>query len=210
MDTRMRGWPVLLASLTVLPAAACNRQAETPTVASAPPSAVQEAPERRDARLTTNVQAKLYAEEAVRGRDIAVIADQSVVTLRGTVESDAAKQRALSLAREVEGVTQVKDELRVETARAQPPQAVARGTAGEPRAEGSTPTAVANEAVQPGWTTTRIQAQYFVNPEIKPWNIDVTTSSNGVVTLWMPDSIWSILPSSVAVPVVTTMPRACP
>ena len=37
--------------------------------------------------------------------------------------------------------------------------------------------------MQPAWITTKIQAQYFVNREIKPWNIDVTTHSNGVVTL---------------------------
>lgn len=35
----------------------------------------------------------------------------------------------------------------------------------------------------PAWITTKIQAQYFVNPDIKPWNIDVSTRSNGTVTL---------------------------
>jgi hyperosmotically inducible protein len=173
---------LLLASFMVLPAAACNRQAETPPAATNPPPAVQESPERRDARITTGVQAKLYSEEAVRGRDIAVIADQSIVTLRGSVDSDAAKQRALSLARDVEGVTEVRDELRVQTATVQPRRSAARGAAGEQRGE-DTPTTGTNETVEPGWTTTKIQAQYFVNPEIKPWNIDVTTSSNGVVTL---------------------------
>lgn len=39
------------------------------------------------------------------------------------------------------------------------------------------------QSTTPGWITTKIQAQYFANPEIKPWNIDVTTSSEGVVTL---------------------------
>jgi osmotically-inducible protein OsmY len=36
---------------------------------------------------------------------------------------------------------------------------------------------------EPGWITTKIRAQYWVNPEIRPWNIDVTTSNGGVVTL---------------------------
>ena len=33
-----------------------------------------------------------------------------------------------------------------------------------------------------GWITTKIQSQYL-HPGLKPWNIDVTTSPGGVVTL---------------------------
>jgi osmotically-inducible protein OsmY len=40
--------------------------------------------------------------------------------------------------------------------------------------------AIANS---PAWITTKIHAQYFLAPEIKPWNIDVTTSSGGIVEL---------------------------
>ena len=45
------------------------------------------------------------------------------------------------------------------------------------------PAAGVDAETSPAWITTKIQAQYFVNPEIKPWNIDVTTTSDGVVTL---------------------------
>ena len=37
-----------------------------------------------------------------------------------------------------------------------------------------------------------------------------TWRKSGVVRLWMPESIWLILPSSVALPVATTMPVAWP
>jgi osmotically-inducible protein OsmY len=35
----------------------------------------------------------------------------------------------------------------------------------------------------PAWITAKIQSQYYLNPELKPWRIDVDTSSSGVVTL---------------------------
>jgi osmotically-inducible protein OsmY len=44
-------------------------------------------------------------------------------------------------------------------------------------------TASSDHTREPGWITTKIQAQYFVNPDIRPWNIDVSTTSQGVVTL---------------------------
>ena len=181
--TRTRAWRLLLASVLVVPLAGCKREPEPTPAAGNAPAAVQEAPERRDTRITTQVQAKLYSEDLVRNSDISVVAEQGVVTLRGSVESEAAKQRALSLARDVNGVTEIKDEMRVEAATAASGQRADRRPASEPAAEGSAGTTGANETRQPGWITTKIQAQYFVNPEIKPWSIDVTTSSNGVVTL---------------------------
>jgi osmotically-inducible protein OsmY len=98
------------------------------------------------------------------------------VTLRGVVETEQARQQAITLAKGVEGVTAVNDELRVAeaaTAETAPlsPGSEAIGTAGR------------DDAREPAWITTKIQAQYFVNPEIKPWNIDVTTHSDGVVIL---------------------------
>ena len=133
-----------------------------------------------DSWIETSVQAQYYANDAVRGRNISVDAEQGVVTLRGTVETDAAKQQAVTLARGVEGVRSVNDELQVATE-----------TAGNQAGEAG-PVATGKDAVgtagtdnerSPGWITTKIQAQYFVNPEIKPWNIDVTTNSGGVVVL---------------------------
>jgi hypothetical protein len=56
----------------------------------------------------------------VRGRNITVDANDGVVTLRGTVENEQAKQQALALAKNVEGVSSVNDELRIETAAATP------------------------------------------------------------------------------------------
>lgn len=131
---------------------------------------------RTDAQITTMVQAKYFADDSIRSRDIDVETENGRVTLRGTVADDASKQRAVTLARGVEGVKDVNEELQVRsestTARREPPNS----RVGEVGTSGT-------EINAPWWITTKIQAQYFVSPEIKPWTIDVTTQSGGAVTL---------------------------
>jgi hyperosmotically inducible protein len=130
----------------------------------------------RDARITTAVQAKFYTEELTRGRAIDVSAEDGVVTLRGTVTTEPAKQRAMELARGVDGVTRVADQLQVRESTT----ASARGD-GPPTVAGTTGSD--SNPVDRAWITTKIQAQYFADSELKPWAIDVTTESNGVVML---------------------------
>jgi hyperosmotically inducible protein len=71
------------------------------------------APKVDDAALTSRLMTQLSSEPLVKSADIQVTARNGVLVLAGTVPSTAAKQRALTLAREVEGVTQVVDRLRV-------------------------------------------------------------------------------------------------
>ena len=167
----------ILAAAVVAGAGACSREERAPEAAAVQPPSPNAPAVRDDATITTSVQAKYYGSDEVRGRDITVVARDGVVTLRGAVDSEAVKQRAVALAREVEGVTRVDDELRVETASH-------AATPGVPPAEQATGTSGrSGDPAAPVWITTKIQAQYFVNPEIKPWNIDVTTGNGGVVTL---------------------------
>jgi hyperosmotically inducible periplasmic protein len=168
----------VLASILVM-ALGCNRS-ETPAETRETPAAstTPAAEQRTDAPIVTNVQAKYYQDDLVRGRDIAVYGDDGTVTLRGSVPSADAKQRAVELARSVDGVRDVKDELQVRAT----PQTVA-ATPGETDRDTAGTAGRVENTVEPAWITTRIQAQYFANPEVKPWNVDVTTASNGVVTL---------------------------
>jgi osmotically-inducible protein OsmY len=154
----------------------CNR--EEPVAEQT--SAAQPAERQDDAWITTSLQGRFYADDAVRGRNVNVSTQNGVVTLQGTVDSETARQRAVAIAREVDGVTDVQDQLRVDTA------AATTGTTDRPdtATRDEQPTGTTGDLdTTPGWITTKIQAQYFVNPEIKPWNIDVTTANNGVVTL---------------------------
>jgi hyperosmotically inducible periplasmic protein len=70
--------------------------------------------DRPDAWLTTKVTSKLATELDVRARDVDVDTENAVVTLSGVVRSSQEAQEAERLARETEGVREVRNELRVE------------------------------------------------------------------------------------------------
>ena len=173
-----------LAVVVLSTGAACNREESAPASSAQSPAGqargTATSQPTDDTSITTTLQAKYYTDDTVRGRDISVTTDDGVVTLKGNVESEDAKTRALALAREVPGVTRVEDQLRV--AAAGDATAARRDPAAGPASD-VTGTSGATSERQPGWITTKIQAQYFINPEIKPWNIDVTTSNKGVVLL---------------------------
>jgi osmotically-inducible protein OsmY len=86
-----------------------------PSSTAAPSATAQQtvAPKVDDAAVTRRLMTKLSSERLVKGADIQVTAKSGVLLLEGTVPSTAAKQRALTLARETEGVTQVVDRIRV-------------------------------------------------------------------------------------------------
>lgn len=165
--------------LLIFGATGCRNEPPKEDTATAAPGTAQPAGStepRADTRITTAVQAKFYAEELTRGRVIDVAAENGVVTLRGTVATASEKQRAVELARGVEGVTSVTDQLQVRDTTA----AAGRG------AEPSTVTGTAgsdSNRLDRAWITTKIQARYFADSDIKPWAIDVTTGSGGAVTL---------------------------
>jgi hyperosmotically inducible protein len=66
-----------------------------------------------DAWITSRVHSKFIGEDLLKDSDINVDTKDHVVTLRGTVPSAAAKSRAISEAKEVEGVKSVVDHLTV-------------------------------------------------------------------------------------------------
>ena len=66
-----------------------------------------------NASLTAKIKSKMALDDTVEARNINVDTSGSVVTLSGVVRSNAARARALQLARETEGVTSVVDRLEV-------------------------------------------------------------------------------------------------
>jgi osmotically-inducible protein OsmY len=161
----MRKVNVIAATLTALVvSAACNTAPKTEAPASTPEA--QQSNPISDGLIVTTIQSKYYGSSAVKGRDIDVDAENGVVTLTGKVDTEGAKQEAITLAKATTGVNRVEDRLTVATA-------TDRSMARLPQPE----------AHSPAWITTKIQAQYFTHPGLKPWNIDVSTSPRGVVTL---------------------------
>jgi hypothetical protein len=69
-----------------------------------------------DAGVTTKIKSKFAADDLVKAHEINVTTQDHIVTLSGNVENAAAKQQAVRLARETEGVRDVIDDLRVDTA----------------------------------------------------------------------------------------------
>lgn len=66
-----------------------------------------------DAGITTNVKTKLAADDTVKAYQVDVDTQNRVVTLSGNVETTAAKDRAVVIARETDGVRDVIDQIRV-------------------------------------------------------------------------------------------------
>jgi hyperosmotically inducible protein len=71
------------------------------------------APAMTDAEITTAVKAKLAADEPSRLVTVGVDTREGTVHLSGTVENEAARARAVELARTIPGVRAVVNELRV-------------------------------------------------------------------------------------------------
>lgn len=61
--------------------------------------------------LTAKIKSKMALDDTIKGSHIDVDTDNGVVTLTGTVRSEAEHKRALQLARETAGVTSVTDKL---------------------------------------------------------------------------------------------------
>jgi osmotically-inducible protein OsmY len=64
-----------------------------------------------EAALTSKIKAKMTLDDNVRARSIDVTTTGTTVTLRGTVRSVDEHDRAVKLARETAGVTQVVDQI---------------------------------------------------------------------------------------------------
>ena len=122
MTTKRTIFPVLAASVIAIGLAGCANWGHSNTAANgntaAPKSSAAAEPARgpvqtaSDAAITAKVKTALGADDLVKARNINVDTVRGEVTLNGSVGSAAEKERAISLAKRVEGVTNVKDNLR--------------------------------------------------------------------------------------------------
>jgi hyperosmotically inducible periplasmic protein len=149
-----------------------------------------------DAGITTAVKSKLAADSTVKAYEINVDTRNHVVTLSGEVQSSAAKDQALRLARETDGVRDVVDRLQVgETAATSgvgidydkpnlntdvDDKAKAKGKeAGHKAAEAADK---AGGVVTDAALTSAVKAKFLADSKVSGMKIDVDTN-NGVVTL---------------------------
>jgi hyperosmotically inducible protein len=137
-----------------------------------------------DPGITTAVKAKFAADDVVKAYKIDVDTKDRVVTLTGAIDSSAAKERAVQLARTTDGVNNVVDNMTVSpgatptTGIDDPLQQKAReGAAKAGDATGRTGEVMGDAAI-----TTAVKTKLLGDPSVSGLKIDVDTT-NGVVTL---------------------------
>jgi len=161
-----------------------------------------------DAGITTNVKTKLAADDTVKAYQIDVDTRNGVVTLSGGVESAAAKERAVQIARTTDGVRDVVDQVRIgeaaattgdrdndftiddkieDSARrgANEVKEESREAADKARELGREAFAKAGQAAdktEDAAITSVVKAKFLADTTVKGLKIDVDTSA-GVVTL---------------------------
>jgi outer membrane biosynthesis protein TonB len=75
-----------------------------------------------DAALVTTIKSQMFSDPQLRDASLQVTSNNAVVTLSGTVPSDAAHYEAYKIATETVGVAKVNDQVTVQVAQAVPPQ----------------------------------------------------------------------------------------
>jgi hyperosmotically inducible periplasmic protein len=126
-----------------------------------------------DAGVTTAVKSKLASDDTVKASRIDVDTKDRVVTLKGEVQSAAARSRAIELARTTEGVRDVVDTLVVT------PEAAATSGVGERAAEAGRES---GNLMGDAGITSAIKTKMLADDIVGGLRIDVDTSE-GAVTL---------------------------
>jgi hyperosmotically inducible protein len=121
-----------------------------------------------DPGLTTKVKAKLAADDTVSASQIDVSTHDKVVTLSGTVGSEAERDRAVQLARETEGVADVENRLMVRNL---------DGTGDAPDVDRTV-----GQVMDDAGITAAVKAKLLDDPVVRGLEIDVDTKQ-GVVFL---------------------------
>ena len=124
-----------------------------------------------DGWITMKIHSQFVPEDPLEGSNIDVDTTKGVVTLTGLVPSEAARTRALAIAKATDGVKSVVDKLRV-----------GRGESAldpkNPREAGRS----TGRTITDGWVKAKIHSQFIPDPALSDSDIDVDVK-NGVVTL---------------------------
>jgi hypothetical protein len=134
---------------------------------------------RSDSQIAVDVQSKVLADATVPDKQITIAANQGVVTLSGTVSSDAARTAAASDAGQVNGVKTVVNNLQVAptaAANVAPPQAV-----NPVQAESPAPVPAPQENSRP--TRTRTRRSGSENGGLNSRNNPATTATSPANTM---------------------------
>ena len=130
-----------------------------------------------DPGITTAVKSKMAADDTVKAYKIDVDTKDHVVTLTGTVDNSAAKDRAVTIARTTEGVNNVIDNLTVS-----PGATPTTGIDDSAQKKAGDAADRAGELVGDAAITTAVKSKLLADTDVSGLKIDVDTTA-GVVTL---------------------------
>jgi len=137
-----------------------------------------------DSGVTASVKSKFATDDVVKAHQIDVTTANHVVSLTGTVDTAAAKARALEIARGTKGVESVIDNLTVAEATAPTSGTEVPSPAGEPSIadQAKEKAQDAGGAMSDAAITAAVKTKLLGDTKTPGLKIDVDTS-NGVVTL---------------------------
>ena len=143
---------------------------------------------KTDPGITTAVKTKLAADDTVKAYRIDVDTKDHVVTLTGAVDTAAARERAVQIARATEGVTNVVDNLTVSpgvtptTGVDDPLQKKASEAADSAQKKAGDAAERTGEVITDAAITTAVKTKLLADTSVSGLKIDVDTT-DGVVTL---------------------------
>lgn len=142
----------------------------------------------KDKWITMKIHSLFVPADALEGSNIDVDTVKGVVTLSGTVVTEAGRARALAIAKSTDGARSVVDRLRIGPAErelddvardaGQATSAAAKEAAKDTKAAART----TGRKITDGWVKSKIYAQYFTETALDDSDIDIDVA-NGVVTL---------------------------
>jgi osmotically-inducible protein OsmY len=167
----------------------------TLTVGLSTPATAGQVSAIKDGWLVTKVHSEFVNEDVLSGSNIDVDVKNGVVTLQGTVPSEAARARALEVAKKNDGVKNVVDQLKIAPAaqggkvdKAQDKMVHAADKTEDKLDKAGDKTASAakksGRAIDDGWIKSKIYAQYMAdwNTVLDDSDIDIDVANN-MVTL---------------------------
>jgi hyperosmotically inducible periplasmic protein len=133
-----------------------------------------------DSWITLKVHSQFIPEDALSDSDIDVDTKAGVVTLNGTVKSEAGRARAVAIAKATEGVTSVTDNLKIGAPASTTASATAAGEKAGDKARDVAGTT--GKTLTDGWVKSKIASQYVTEDTLDKSDIDIDVSK-GAVTL---------------------------
>jgi hyperosmotically inducible protein len=142
----------------------------------------------KDGWVTMKIHSAFVGEDALDGSSIDVDTNKGVVTLSGTVVSEAGRARAVAIAKGTDGAKNVVDKLRIGPAErelddmARDAGKATSAAAKDAAKDTKTATRTTGRKITDGWVKSKIYAQFLTESALDDSDIDIDVA-NGAVTL---------------------------